>query len=118
MDDLITLTAECGIKTEWRFPKKLKRCPTLNCSVRFEHRSQAIFHYQKFHSNAIYCPPCKKPISAKYLYNFVRHVKEMHPDEDLPANVREKMVKKRKQVSGTDGTDEVDDAYGIDEVRN
>lgn len=120
VDDLIQLTAECGIRTEWQFPR-LKHCPVVNCCAKFGHRSQAIFHYRKFHSNAILCTICDKPISAKSLHNFSKHFKNVHPDEELPANVMEKMAEKKKQVSDTDGTDEIDDACGIDEtdeVRN
>lgn len=96
MDDLIALTAQCGIQTEWRFPKKIKHCPTKNCYAKFEHRSHAILHYRKYHSNSILCPVCDRPISAKSLHNFVHHFKEKHAEEELPANVKEKIVKKRK----------------------
>lgn len=51
----------------------------------------------------------------------VNHYKKVHPDEELPAYIEEKIVKKRGQKCETDGTLEINDAngsYETDEVRN
>lgn len=101
--------------TQWAFPKRLKKCPTLNCSAKFQSRSQAACHYQKHHSNAVVCTICDKPISANGLQNVVQHYNRIHPNDDIPHDIKEKMDKKKKR-NKIDGTNEVDDAYGIDEM--
>lgn len=117
MDDLIILTG-CDTQTEWFFPKKLKKCPTLNCSVKFKSRSEAINHYRNFHSNAILCTLCEKPIGAKSLNNVLRHYEQIHPNEDLPAYIKENVKKKKQQTSDTNGTDKVYGIDGTDQVRH
>lgn len=73
----------------------------MNCSAKFQHRSQAIYHYRKLHSIAILCQICEKPISAKDLYNLVTHFKKVHPDKDIPENIKQKLGKKIADVKGT-----------------
>lgn len=114
VNDLITLTNEWGITGNWYFPKKLKVCPIHNCSIKFDTRSQAISHYRKLHSNAILCPGCEKPISAKTPHNFRRHFKEQHPGEEIPAYIRGKMeVQKKVANSHANETYEVSPIYLI-----
>lgn len=86
IDDLITLSG-CGLTTEWRFPKCLKKCPVSRCDNRSRSRLNAILHYKKQHAmHSILCPICVKPICALHKNNFLSHHRHCHPDKEIPYN--------------------------------
>lgn len=103
MDDLIILTG-LDTQAEWHLPKKLKRCPVPNCSIKADRRT-LVLHYRKFHFNAIVCTICEKPVSATSPHNVIHHYERKHPAEEIPAYILEKAPKKKIELSKTDERD-------------
>lgn len=83
IDDMITLNG-FGIQTVWQYPKNITYCTNRSCGCTFDNRSDAINHYKEQHADQfILCSVCTKPVAAR---SFIKHYKNIHPHNEIPAD--------------------------------
>lgn len=83
-DDLIALNA-CGIRTKWRIPADMQKCPTSSCQQIFKMRSDLIRHFKENHAEgSILCNLCQKPIRITQFDQYVGHYRRIHPFAKVP----------------------------------
>lgn len=98
IDDLIILTG-CGMKTQWKFPDNLERCPMTGCWKTYSNRLKIILHYKKRHAEkSILCYICNAPMCVPNDKDFENHYRRLHPDVEMPI----RFVQKVKQETQTE----------------
>lgn len=83
-EDVIILNG-CGIRTKWRLPSGLLKCPFLTCQQNFKIRTALVSHYKENHANgSILCKICEKPIRTTQSSKYITHFKRIHPNHKVP----------------------------------